>query len=308
MSEISVAIVNWNTRELLLRCLASVAAQTGVAVETLVVDNASTDGSADAVAKKFPEVVLIRNAENRGFAAATNQALARAGAPFWLLLNPDTELTPGALSALRDALAAQPGIWAAGPQLLNPDGSLQPSGRRFPTLGREALAGVLPEAVRQSAWWQRRTFGRTDFTVPAEVDEVSGACFLARREAWARVGPLDERFFLFYEEIDWFLRMAAAGGRVLYAPQAKVYHHWGAGMLQTGGASTLHNYRSRFRFWRKHGGRPAEIAARALVLLAALAGIAVRTLLTLAGLRPWRELAPRVHAHARVLALCFSCS
>lgn len=287
---LSVVIVSWNTRELLLRCLAALERdRPSLPLEAWVVDNASTDGSAAAVRERFPWVRVLANAENRGFAAATNQALAEVRTPYWALLNPDTEPATGALAELVSDLEAHPGAWAAGPQLRDPDGRLQPSGRRFPTLWRWGLEGLLPEGWKRGAGWVRRVYGRTDFTRPAEVDEVSGACFVARRETLTRVGPLDEGFFLFYEEVDWFRRLQAAGGRVRYQPAAVVSHRWGASMDQAPEDSERHNLKSAFRYWRRVGGRPAEFSARVWALVQVLVWVLGRSLLTLLGRRPARE-------------------
>lgn len=301
---LSVAIVNWNTRDLLLTCLASLAAESSrLPLEVIVVDNGSNDGSAEAVRARFPEVKLLANPASRGFAAGTNQALKLAAAPFWAFLGPDAEVKPGALQRLVQELQANPQVMAVGPKLLNSDGSLQPSGRRFPTLGRAFLEGVLPAVLKRTVWWRRKVFGRLDFNQPAIVDEVSGACLVARREAFETAGLLDERFFIYYEEVDWFLRLAKTGGQVRYLPQAEVYHRWGAGMAQMKGEGVLINYRSAFEFWRKHRGAGGELAARALAAAHALLWSLGRLLLTLLFLRSWRELGGRLWLYTRIAAL-----
>ncbi len=299
--EVAVIVVNWNTRGHLHDCLASVQAQNFPGgLQAIVVDNASTDGSASEAAE-FPGVCWIQNSRNAGFAAAVNQARAQTDAAYVLLLNPDARLMPGALGVLVDALRARPEIWAVGPRLVNSDGSLQPSGRRFPTLARTWWSGVLPEAVKRTRWWLRRVYGREDFQRPARVDEVSGACFAATREAWQRVGPFDERFFLYFEELDWFRRLAAAGGQVWYQPDSVVQHRGGAGMEQTHGEHERIHAFSAFRYWRKHGGRLAEAGARLILLLHSLVWMAARTLLTLLGLRPWRAYGVQMRRYARIL-------
>ncbi len=251
--QISIAIVNWNTREHLVKCLRALpAGSAGLTLEIIVVDNGSSDGSAAVMRKQFPEIRLLANRENRGFAAGVNQALNRAQAPFWMLLNPDTEIQPQALQIMLADLEAHPEAWAVGPKILNGDGSLLPSGRKFPTMFRTWMEGLLPRGIKASDWWKRAVFGRLDFEVPVEVNEVSGACFLARKKVFEKIGFLDERFFLYYEEIDWFLRLAAAGGKVRYQPRARIIHHWGAGANKTQGESILLYYRSQFKFWRKH--------------------------------------------------------
>ncbi len=301
---LSVAIVNWNTRDLLLRCLASLRQAAGqLDMEIIVVDNGSHDGSVPAVQDQYPEVVLIANPESRGFAAGTNQALSRARAPVWALVAPDAEMKPGALSRLYGELTGEPGLMAVGPQLLNTDGSLQPSGRRFPTLGRMFWEGLLPEKIKQTKWWQRQVFGRVDFTQPTDVDEVSGACLLARREAFERIGLLDEQFFIYYEEVDWFLRLAREGGKVRYQPAAQVYHHWGAGMAQMKGEGVLIHYRSAFRFWRKHRGWCGELAARVITLFHSQYWMIGRFILTALFIRPWKNLAGRLALYFKIFFL-----
>lgn len=301
---LSVAIVNWNTRDLLLVCLASLAAESQrLPLEVIVVDNGSSDGSAEAVRAKFPEVKLLTNPSSVGFAAGTNQALKLATAPFWAFLGPDAEVKPNALLFLVQELQANPAVMAVGPKLLNSDGSLQPSGRRFPTLARAFLEGLLPDPVKRTNWWRQQVFGRRDFGQPAKVDEVSGACLVARREAFERLGQLDEQFYIYYEEVDWFLRLAKAGGQVRYLPRAEVYHRWGAGMAQMKGEGVLINYRSGFRFWRKHRGLAGEVLARATAAAHALIWSLGRVLLTVLFLRSWRELPGRLWLYGQIMSL-----
>ena len=269
---ISIAVVNWNTRERLLKCLHALRAEAAcLALEVIVVDNGSYDRSAQAVQEQFPEILLLANRENRGFAAGINQALQRAQAPFWVLLNPDTQIQPGALQILVQDLEAHPEAWVVGPKLLNTDNSLALSGRRFPTLTRTWLEGLLPRKARDSDWWKRTVFGRLDFDVPVEVDEVSGACFMARQEVFKKIGFLDERFFIYFEEVDWFMRLAAAGGKVRYQPRARVFHQGGAATGRMKNKGILFNYRSQFKFWRKYRGRRGEVLVRMITACHALA-------------------------------------
>jgi N-acetylglucosaminyl-diphospho-decaprenol L-rhamnosyltransferase len=302
--DLSLIIVEWNTRDLLRSCLRSLRAEgQTLALEVIVVDNASTDQGAEVLAPEFPEVVWVRNPVNAGFAAATNQGLARARGAFWGLLNPDTDVLPGALAQLKLALEQAPGLTAVGPQLLNADRSLQPSGRRFPSLARMAGEMLLPPAWKRSRAWRRFTFGREDFSQPAWVDELSGACVLARRETFARVGLLDEAYFLYFEEVDWFRRLARLGGRAQYLPAAQVVHHWGGGASQAAEASVLHNARSAFYYWRKFHGCWATLGLRALFAKRALLGLAGHAGAALLGLRPWGTLAARARVQASLLRL-----
>ncbi len=239
---LDVVIVNHNTSELLTDCLTSLmtGGLDGLTATIRVVDNASTDGSAAAVRTNFPDVRVIESGGNPGFAAANNLALAEAGhsrggpapverdgrARHALLLNPDTLVPAGALAALVDALEREPALGAVGPKLLLQDGSLDVACRRsFPTpevafYRFSGLARRFPKSPR---------FGRYNMTFldpdqPADVDSVVGACMLVRGAALAEVGVLDERFWMYGEDLDWALRLRRAGWRVGYRPQAVIHH------------------------------------------------------------------------------------
>jgi GT2 family glycosyltransferase len=304
LPDISLVIVNWNARDLLRACLASLRGEAGgLALEVIVVDNASTDQSVEVLSPEFPEVVWVRNPANSGFAAATNLGLRRARGTCWGLLNPDTVVLPGALARLRQALEAEPPLLAVGPQLLNPDRSLQPSGRCFPSLGRMAGEMFCPRAWKGTRFWLKAMFGRTDFSQPAWVDELSGACLLARRETFERVGFFDEAYFLYFEEVDWFRRLALAGGRARYLPGAQVVHHWGGSSSQAAEASVLANARSAIYYWRKFHGAWSAAALRGLFILRALAGLVGQTAATLVRLRPWSAWATRARLQANLVRL-----
>ncbi len=194
--DLTVIIVSWNVRELLRRCLHSVPDTTQNDIEIIVVDNASTDGSADMVRTEFPGVHLVANSQNKGFTAANNQGLAVSHGRHLLLLNPDTEVVGDALTTMLKYMDAQPRAGALGPQLLNPDGSLQPSRRRFPTFA----TGLMESTVIQEWWPDNRTLRRYYMADTADdavqpVDWVVGACLLVRRQAYEQVGGLDEGYF-----------------------------------------------------------------------------------------------------------------
>ena len=209
----TIAIVNYNARALLDRCLAALAAhppQGGA--EVVVVDNASEDGSVEMLREKHPQARLIASGENLGFAAGSNLALQGAHGDVLVLLNPDTEVRPGALETLAVFLGEHPQAGAVGPRLVGPGGELELSCHPLPGL-RHVLMGQLglPRLFPRS-----RLFGAHDMTwwshdEPRRVGWVSGACLAIRREAWERVGPLDEGYFLYYEDADWCLRLAREG-------------------------------------------------------------------------------------------------
>jgi len=230
--DLYVVILNYNTRELLLACLASLREQRGLRFETCVVDNASTDGSADAVAEAFPDVRLVRSPVNGGFSAGNNLGLRAAGWPdagnarHILLLNPDTVVPAGALAGLVAFTDAHPDVGVTGPRLLLMDGTLDKACRRgFPTPAAafyrlSGLSKLFPRSPR---------FGRYNMTylpedAQADVDSVVGACMLVRGEAVRACGLMDERFFMYGEDIDWCLRVKKVGYRVVYFPDVIVHH------------------------------------------------------------------------------------
>lgn len=255
--KISVCIVSWNVRRDLLACVESLAiAGRGIETEILVVDNASTDDSVAAVRQRFPEVRLICNAKNRGFAAAANQGLAAATGEYLLLLNPDTLLPPDALAKLLAAAEAHPEAGIIAPKLLNPDGTLQESCRRFPTptaaLFRHTLLGRLFPRNRWAAEYVMAEWAHDE---PREVDWASGACLLIRRSVYETIGPLDEGFFWGSEDVDYCYRAHKAGYRVLYVPQPAIVHKIGASTNQAQLRTIVNFHRSMLRLYRKHMAR-----------------------------------------------------
>lgn len=268
MVDLSVIIVNWNVRDLLRRCLQSVLANPPTCRrEIIVVDNGSSDGSAEMVRTEFPQVRLIAHPDNRGFTAANNQGMAMARGRYVLLLNPDTEVVGTALMTMTAFADAHPDVGIVGPQLLNPDGSVQSSRRRFPTLAT---------ALFESTWLQpyapRRllehyyVLDRPDDRVQ-DVDWVTGAALMARREAVEQVGPLDEGFFMYSEELDWCRRFREAGWRVAYLPTARIVHYIGKSSEQVLPARHIHFQTSKVRYFRKYYG-PVVAEMLRLFLLA----------------------------------------
>lgn len=256
--DLSIIIVNWNTRELLAECLQSVISSQlsvtdncPVITETLVVDNASADGSAAMVRERFPWVRLIESQENLGFAAGNNLALRQATGKNLLLLNPDTVVTEGALDLLLHVIEAIPDAAIVGAQLLNADGSPQMSIGAFPSLWSELpMVNRVLRPVHRTYLMPKVG---ADFAVQS-VDWVSGACLMIRREVVEAIGPLDENFWLYTEEADWCCRARVAGWEVLSVPQAQVYHLARAASRQRFEATMLHFYQSKVRFVHKHRG------------------------------------------------------
>jgi N-acetylglucosaminyl-diphospho-decaprenol L-rhamnosyltransferase len=262
MLELSIIIVNWNTRDLVVGCLQSIYDTTsGLEFEVIVVDNASCDGSLGMLRRRFPKVRLVENPENVGFAWANNQAIAVSQGCYVLLLNSDAVATPGAIQSLVSLADEKPRAGIVGAQLLNPDGSFQASHTPFPTLWQEFLILTGLGRLVRGRWYPSR--GPGEDQGPQIVDYVEGACMLARRRAVEEVGGLDEGYFMYAEEVDWCYAMNQAGWQVWYQPAAKVIHLGGGSSQNRRPQREADLYRSRVRFFRKHHG---DRAARLLKL------------------------------------------
>lgn len=262
--DLSIIIVNWNTREMLAGCLRSIEdcrlkiEDSGDQTEVIVVDNGSADGSAEMVSIRFPWVQLIKNSTNAGFARANNQGMAVAQGRYVLLLNSDTFVLPGALRAMADFMDAHPDIGALGPQLLNEDGSKQGSYADFPTLPSALLGTDFRHHARPYPGGQA-----------LEVDAISGACMMVRRETVEAEGGMDEEYRLFVEEVDWCYRIRKAGWLICHFPGAQITHLLGRSRRQRSFFSYLNLHRSRLLFFAKYYGRwPARILRGGYVAMA----------------------------------------
>lgn len=252
--DISVIIVNWNVRDLLAQCLESVLAQ-DIAAEIIVVDNASADDSTAMVRARFPQVRLVASPDNLGYAGGNNRGVAEAEGRYLFLLNPDTVVHAGALRAMLTHMDAHPTVGALGPQLLWADDSIQSSRRRFPTPGSLFWEStLLGQWFPQNQHSHRYHLADHPADIPQPVDWVVGAAVFIRREAWRQVGPIDETFFMYFEETDWFKRAAALGWTAHYLPGARVTHYEGKSSEQVVAARTLRFQRSKIRYAQKHVG------------------------------------------------------
>lgn len=263
MCDISFILVSWNVRELLRRALESILADTsGYQVEILVVDNASTDGTVEMLrsdfgAADFPNVCVIANTENVGFTRANNQALQIAQGRYLFLINPDTELARGATRILMQYMDAPENqkVGIVGPQLVHTDGSLQSSRRRFPNL-RIAMGEAIYVQRRSTTPRVLRDYYMDDTSTARiqDVDWVVGAAMFVRRSVYEQVGGLDERFFMYSEEVDWCLRAKQASWRVVFHPEARVVHHEAKSSEQVVAQRDIYYHSSKVRYLRKHYG------------------------------------------------------
>ena len=237
--DLSVVIVNWNTKDLLKKCLNSVY-QTinNLNFEIIIVDNASSDGSGEMLKRDYPQVITIDNQINRGFGAANNQAFTVMKGQYALLLNTDAVLTNGAAAKLWEFAESHPEAAIVCGQLLNADGSKQNSVASFPGL----LTLATNESLLEYLFPQRFPSKRYEHKKPIEVDSAIGACMLLRKKALDEAGVFDERYFFFFEETDLAYAMRRAGWHIYHVPDAYIYH------LQ--GQSVGHNLRSRIEFYR----------------------------------------------------------
>lgn len=232
--DVSIVIVSWQVKEPLRRCLASIYAHPStLATEVFVVDNASTDGTVEMVRESFPMVTIIANEKNLGFAKACNQAIKKSTGEFIYILNPDTEVTDGSISALHDFMHSTNDCGIAGCRLVNEDGSLQSSARRFPDLLSHILIllklhnffpHLKPIADYYLSDWPH------NHTQP--VEQVMGACFMIRREVLKRIGLFDEHFYIWYEEVDLCRRALSAGWKTYFYADATILHQKGKSFSQ----------------------------------------------------------------------------
>jgi hypothetical protein len=266
---LSVLIVNWNTRDLLRACLLSLRAHPSQnePIEVVVVDNASSDGSAQMVRDEFPEVLLVASETNTGYAKGNNLAFERATGDKLLTLNPDTELLAGTLDGALEALARQPNAGAVAVRLVGTDGKTQSSVRGFPT-----ALGILGDVLKI----RRGPFGayrlaRFDYEKEGPAPQPMGTFLLFRREALAAIGdpraPFDEGFPIFFNEVDLLERLATAGWPAYYTPAVSLLHHGGESTKQVRKAMIWESHRSLVRYLRKHRG--TGLGALALPLVAA---------------------------------------
>ncbi len=255
---VSALIVSYNTCELTLAAIASVADEPGV--EVVLVDNASHDGSADAIAAQFPELALIRSNRNLGFAGGVNLAASRATGDYLLVLNSDARLVPGALQVMLSSMEAHLRAALIGPSLVYPDGQRQDAAFRFPGLVQIAL-DLKPVPRLMGSWIN----GRVHAALPVQIDHPLGACMLIRHSAWLDVGPLDEGYFMYLEEIDWCRRAQLHGWQVWYEPRAVCVHHGGSSTRQQPEDMFAQLWRSRLRYYARHHGPLYNRVVHALV-------------------------------------------
>jgi N-acetylglucosaminyl-diphospho-decaprenol L-rhamnosyltransferase len=257
-------VVSYNVRELLEACLESVRQQQlAHKFDVWVVDNASADGSADMVPQRFPNVQLIANSDNLGFARANNQAIRAARGRYLLILNPDTEILSGSLDRMIDYMDGHPDTGIAGVRLVFADGSFQHSAFRFPGLAQAGL-DLFPLHPRLVESRLNGRYPRRAYEHEMDIDHPLGACFMLRRSTGME---FDESYFMYVEEVDLCWRLKRAGWRIRYLPELKVLHHAGASTRQRSAAMRAQLFHSRRLFNRRYRGRLFNLAWETLLFL-----------------------------------------
>lgn len=267
--DVSIIIVNWNTREITRQCLRSIYEQTaGITFEVVVVDNASEDGSVEMICSDFPQAILIKNTVNKGFAAANNQGMAVTKGRYTLLLNSDTLVLDNAIAKSIAFADQHPEAAVVGCRVLNLDKTLQPTCFMFPSLLNMVLSSIyLYKLYPRSRFFGREKMTWWDRSDIREVDVVTGCFMLVRKEAIDQVGMMDEDFFMYGEETDWCYRFRQAGWQRLYAPVAQIIHLGGQSSAKVRGEMLVQLRVSIIKFMKKHYGYLSSIFSGLLTVL-----------------------------------------
>ena len=252
--DLSVIIVTWNSGEFIRNCLDSILfSQGNFNSEVIVVDNCSSDETARIVEQLYPQVNLIQNRKNLGYAKANNQGIEEAGGDYILLLNPDTQVFEDSLSLMHEFMEENPSTGALGPKLLNPDKTVQASCREFPTFSTliwefSGLSRLFPKS-RIFGRWRMGYFG---FDQQRKADQPMASCLLLRRAALEDVGIFDENFAMFFNDVDLCYRIKKGGWKIFFYPEAKVIHHKGASTRKAKARMIWLSHLAFYKFFKKH--------------------------------------------------------
>ena len=256
--QLSVIIVSWNTKRLLTQCLESLACCQDLSLEIIVVDNASCDGTADIVREQFPQVILVENSANLGFARANNIGISRSSGNYLCLINSDVVIPKGCIEAMISYLDKHSDIGMLGPKMLLSDGTIGQSCMRFPTVWNWFCSALALDTIFRNS----KVFGSfmmNDFKYDRtqDVDLLTGWFWMLRREALNEVGGLDERFFMYGEDFDWPKRFHNAGWRVVFYHEAAAIHYCGASSSLAPARFYVEMNKANLQYFKKHHGRLA---------------------------------------------------
>lgn len=273
--DVSYIIVSWNTRQFLLQCVQSILNDPGPFTrEIIVVDNASSDGSPESLAESFPQVQIIRNRENLGFARANNLGIRQSRGRYLMLVNSDVQVVAPCMAPLVEFMQSHPAVGIASPMIVGPDGRLQPSYWPFPN-----LANILADMFTINAL--RRRLAKASpcaETRPRDVDILSGCFWIVRRSSLERVGLLDEHYFFYGEDMDWCRRFHDCSFRVVYFPGAKAIHFGGVSSARDAVRFYIEYEKANLRYWLKYHGLTGTVAYTALIIAYQLLRIVARAL------------------------------
>jgi GT2 family glycosyltransferase len=267
--ELSVVVVSWNAKKYVQECLASLGQQIlSVPVEIIIVDNASTDGTPEMVRQEFPDVKVVQNAHNLGFAKANNIGIRAAQGKYIFLINSDVNVPHGCLQAIYDFMERETTVGIAGPRMLGADGLQHRSYMRFPTIWNSLCNALFLDSIFKGS----RLFGgvlMTDFDGDrtSDVDVLNGWFLAVRRQALHEVGVLDEDFFMYGEDIDWSYRFHNAGWRRVYFSGASALHYGGASSASASTRFYIQMHRANLQYWRKHHNWGEVLAYRLTTLI-----------------------------------------
>jgi len=286
MVSVSVVLVTYESAEDLAACVGTLPAAAGPhELEIVVVDNASRDASAE-IARGLG-IKVLENPANLGLSRAIDRGAASTAAPWLLLVNPDTRLAPGSLARLLETAGADPTIGCVGPHLRNSDGSEYPTGRRFPSIVVGAFHAALGTVWQGNPATRHYHMRDVDRSRPVQVDWVSGACMLLRRDAYEAAGRFDAGYFMYFEEMDFCLRLRRAGWRVVYDPGAEVTHILGGSTRSAPYRKVWNHHRSALRFYcRRYARDPRLLLAPLVALFLTVRGLASLARTAIARRRP----------------------
>lgn len=312
MMDLSISIVTWNTKDLLEQCLCSIYDTAGeVNFEIFVVDNNSFDGSPKMVVEKFPQVNLIQNRDNLGYAKANNQAIRRSKGRYILILNSDTVVLPNAIEVMVNFMDEHRKTGAIGCKLLNPDNSLQPSyNKRFHNLTDAFLNNIFFVFTIKMMILNNRIFRKyliqhfyKGYNVEQEIAWSGGSCLMVRQETIEEAGLMDEHFFMYSEEQDWCYRTKAAGWKIYYIPYAQVIHYGSQSSQQCSDRIFVEIYRSQLFFYKKHYGDKSLKILKWIIVIGLVIRTVIQSAIYLLMKSKRKEIRGRLRAHKKVYEL-----
>ena len=256
VTDLSIVIVSWNTKKYLQECLTSLRAMDGnLSMEIIVADNASTDGTPEMLRAQFPEVILVETGANLGFAGGNNAGLKHASGKYICLINSDVNVPPDCLPKMHSFMEQNPSIGLLGPGMLYTDGRVHRSGMRFPTLWNLLLRALfLDVLLKRFSFFGGFLMKDFQFDRTTDIDVLNGWFWMARREL-NQAGPLDTRFFMYAEDVDWCKRFHRAGWRVVFFSEASAVHYGGASAASARSRFNVEMQRANLQYWKKYHGR-----------------------------------------------------